>query len=344
MHNNGVTFGVEIELFVVNKDGGLYDLTDAQRNAISDINTEDKITFEYKACQIEVRSNPSSSGQALLIDLQTTISRIDECLSAWGLATFMGGTHPTGCWKQAQSRPDDRYRKIEGRKGDAVKQLLASGLHVHVGTISDPDAQVRRVRQYWPITPMLVALTPSSSYWNGSHTDWVSWRRIILGALDVSVPPLVDTRCEYDDHIQNLIALDAADAETDLWVDVRPGRDDLPTVEFRSPDVSPALEDNVAVAVFLGAIEWCARQDHTFLAPSYSCRKVRLIEISIQLAAKRGMSAKMWNAYDSEVQPVRDFAANLLSRVRPGLEACGNIEWADHLERMIGTTAQQRAA
>ena len=232
------TIGIEEEHFVVSaQTGDLFPLTEKVQRKLSS-GVGEQLTFEYKACQLELRTSPATSGDKLNEEISELRAAANMVLSSENLKLLTKSTHPTGKWADQPSRNDKRYRKIEMHHGQVVKRLLVSGLHIHVGTILDRNVIVRRLAQLWPITPVLIAANASSELWEGRDTGHVSYRRNILIGLGAQCPPPAKTQSAYESHLGHVIEMNSVKSESDLWFDIRPGRKGLNTVELRSADIS----------------------------------------------------------------------------------------------------------
>lgn len=329
------TIGIEEEHFIVRQDdnNALHDLSPTEADELIRL-VGSKLAPEYKACQIEIRTDPSTSGDTLYRDLTETRDAARATLQKIGLDLFTQSTHPFGSARHYPARAGERYRNIEARMGIAVRQLLACGLHVHVGTFDNQDLSVRRLKQMWPITPLLIASNASSRWFEGQDTEWASYRRVLLLGLDAQVPPMVANRREYDAYLSQQYALGAAESPRDIWVDIRPGSNGLKTVEYRAADISSNAADNVALSVLLQGLEWVARKYNLFNVVM-SQNSWQLIDKSCRLAAKHGMSANVFNAYVGQVQTLQEFAEYMLRIAREGIMNCGNSDWLPKVHRLF---------
>ncbi|UWQ99086.1 hypothetical protein K3729_17035 [Rhodobacteraceae bacterium S2214] len=329
------TMGIEEEHFVVSKlTGDLVSLTEPQFKHLAE-NLGDKFSREYKACQIELLTEPAIIADMLYADITTSRQTASLVLAEYGLTLFTGSTHPYGRWLDQPAREDARYSEIEARLGQAVKQLLVSGLHIHIGTFDDSDTPIHRMAQYWPVTPILIAANASSPMWEGQDTGCASYRRNILFGLGSQCPPPATSRAQYDAFIDQQVAVDAAKGESDLWLDIRPGRAGLNTVEMRAADIAEDATSNVALATFMQGLEFVARVKPRNLAPFFDASTRHWLEQNCRLAAKHGLAAEIYDPYSQRPCSLRDFAADMLDIARPGISASGNANWFHIIENLI---------
>jgi len=336
--------GIEEEHFGVSaRTGELVSWSEPQFQRLEE-RLPGKFSREYKACQIELLTDPAIKADDLLADIQQSREIASEVLAEYGLELFTGSTHPHGCWIDQPARDDQRYREIEQWLGQLVKRLLVCGLHVHIGTFDDPNTPIHRMAQFWPITPILIAANASSARWEGQDTGCASYRRNILFGLGSLCPPPLSSRAEYEAFIAQQVQVGAAKGESDLWLDIRPGREGLKTVEMRAADIAEDARSNVALATFMQGLEFVARVKPRTFAPFHDGLTRHWLEQNCRLAAKHGLNAEIFDPYWQRPCSLRDFAADMLETARPGITASGNSNWLPTIRNLIcppETTGEQ---
>lgn len=329
------TMGIEEEHFVVSSvTGDLVSLSEPQFEQLA-VKLPGKFSREYKACQIELLTDPATKADDLLADITRSREVAAEVLAEYGLELFTGSTHPRGCWIDQPARDVPRYREIEQWLGQPVMELLVCGLHIHIGTFEDPDTPIHRMAQYWPITPILIAVNASSALWEGQDTGCASYRRNILFGLGSQCPPPVASRAEYDAFIARQVQVGAAKGESDLWLDIRPGREGLRTIEMRAADIAQDARSNVALATFMQGLELIARIKPRNLAPFHDASSRHWLEQNCRLAAKRGLDAEIYDPYSQRPCRLRDFAIDMFEIARPGIIASGNAHWLHTIHSLV---------
>jgi gamma-glutamyl:cysteine ligase YbdK (ATP-grasp superfamily) len=129
--------------------------------------------------------------------------------------------------------------------------------------------------------------------------------------------------------------LGAAEKENDLWLDIRPGREGLDTVEFRAADISPDVHANVSIAIFLQGLEFIARTRPWSLPDMPDAYARNLIEQSARFSAKSGFDAQVFDPFRKSARNLREFSLELLELAAPGINACGNGPWISRIERLF---------
>lgn len=208
-----------------------------------------QVTTEFLQCQIEIGTQVCTHlGEAKkeLAYLRRTVS---EVANQYGLAIVAASTHPFGEANQLAHTPKQRYNQLADDLQEVVRQLVISGMHVHVG-IEDDDLRCDLMGQACYILPHILALSTSSPFWQGRNTGLKSYRIALWDGLPrTGLPEYFDSHGEYERHIDVLVKAGVIEDPTKIWWDIRPsGR--YPTLEMRVSDVCTKLDDALAIAAF----------------------------------------------------------------------------------------------
>jgi gamma-glutamyl:cysteine ligase YbdK (ATP-grasp superfamily) len=106
---------------------------------------------------------------ATLAAPQTKRRRTHQC------RIIAAATHPFGSWKDQQLTPRVRYVELFERWGVLALQQAISGCHVHVA-VRDLAQAVNVMNRVRPYLPVLLALSGSSPFWEGTDTGYASYR------------------------------------------------------------------------------------------------------------------------------------------------------------------------
>jgi gamma-glutamyl:cysteine ligase YbdK (ATP-grasp superfamily) len=79
-------------------------------------------------------------------------------------------THPFSKWSEQDIFDDERYEFLVEELQMVARSLLIFGLHVHVGIV-DLDRRIHIMNAARYFLPHVMALTNSSPFWLGHHTD-----------------------------------------------------------------------------------------------------------------------------------------------------------------------------
>ncbi|GAA4679747.1 carboxylate--amine ligase/circularly permuted type 2 ATP-grasp protein [Frondihabitans cladoniiphilus] len=258
-----------------------------------------------------------------------------------GLGIAAAGTAPHSEFEDFELTATGRYGRMQEQYQMLVNEQLICGLQVHVG-VADRDVAVQIAGRVAPVLPALLALSASSPYWNGQDTGYASIRSIIWQRWPSagSTGPMADA-AEYDTLVQDLIASGViADAKM-AYFDVRPSSH-APTLELRTCDATPIVDDAVLIAGLFRAAVRAAEQSIEEGRP-YTPRAAPLHRAAMWQAARGGLSAELLDlaAHPSPL-PAGIAIRQVLDTLRPQLEALG--DWDDVNQLVDATLARGNSA
>jgi carboxylate-amine ligase len=208
-----------------------------------------QVSPEFLQCQIEVGTQVCSSLGAARSDLAYLRRTVAEVAAEHGLAIIAASTHPFGRPSQVEHTPKERYDQLADDLQEVVRQLVISGMHIHVG-VEDDDLRTDLMGQVSYILPHILALSTSSPFWRGRNTGLKSYRIAIWNGMPrTGLPEYFESFAEYQRHIKVLVKAGVIEDATKIWWDIRPS-ERYPTIEMRISDVCTRLDDAIAVAAF----------------------------------------------------------------------------------------------
>ncbi len=241
------TLGIEEEYLLVDKE--TLDLADAPEELMRDCSEKlgEKVSPEFLKCQIEVGTGVCKTVAEAREDLAHLRRSVAEVADRHGLAPLAVSTHPFANWQKQQFTDKERYRTLEKDLAGVARRMLIGGMHVHVG-IDDNDLRMDLLGQFSYFLPHLLALSTSSPFWEGEETGLRSYRLTVFDNLPrTGLPPDFSSFVEYERSIQAIIQTDVIEDASKIWWDLRPSAR-FPTLESRICDVSPRLNDAIAIA------------------------------------------------------------------------------------------------
>jgi carboxylate-amine ligase len=208
-----------------------------------------QVSPEFLQCQIEVGTQVCKTLADARSELAYLRRTVSDVATDHGLAIVAASTHPFGKPSQVEHTPKERYDQLANDLQEVVRQLVISGMHIHVG-IEDDDLRTDLMGQASYILPHILALTTSSPFWRGRNTGLKSYRIAIWDGMPrTGLPEYFDSFGEYRRHIAVLVNAGVIEDATKIWWDIRPS-DRYPTLEMRVSDVCTRLDDAMAVAAF----------------------------------------------------------------------------------------------
>lgn len=244
------TIGIEEEYLLVDQE--TLNLAEAPA-ALMDRLTNDlggQFSPEFLQCQVEVGTKVCRSVAEARSDLGNLRRMVHKRAAEFGLAPIAVSCHPFADWHGQHHTDKERYNRLERDLAGVARRMLICGQHVHVG-IEDDEARIDLMNQFSYFLPHLLALSASSPYWKGEDTGLASYRLTIFDNLPrTGLPPRFGSRSEYQRSVDMIVATGAIEDSTKIWWDVRPSNR-FPTLEARICDVSPRMEDALALAALI---------------------------------------------------------------------------------------------
>ncbi|NNJ77464.1 MAG: carboxylate-amine ligase, partial [Anderseniella sp.] len=244
------TLGIEEEYLLVDrKTRDLVAAPDALMDECKKV-LKSRVSPEFLQCQIEVGTGVCKTipqARAELVELRKTISGIAD---GYGLAPLAVATHPFADWQHQSFTNKQRYEELARDLAGVARRMLICGMHVHVG-IEDEDLRIDLLGQMPYFLPHLLALSASSPFWQGRDTGLASYRLSVFDNLPrTGLPPVFNSYGEYTRAVDRLIQSGLIEDATKIWWDLRPSAR-FPTLETRICDVTPRLDDTVAMAALV---------------------------------------------------------------------------------------------
>ena len=330
------TVGVEEEYHLV--DAETMALHSAPEVIDRATDTMDDASSEISTAQLEVATPVCSTLDEVRSELIRLRCQAGEVAARQGCRILAMATHPFSSWEDQRLSPGERYLGLFERWGLLALQQLITGCHVHVA-VDDPELTIAVLDRVRPWLPVLVAMTSSSPFWEGSDTGYASYRTMWFDRWPTAgMPATLGSRAAFDALVADLVKTGAIDDATHLYWDVRPSVR-YPTLEFRVGDVCPSVEDAVLYAALARALT------RTFVADAerrgdagdpVADVRPEVLRIARWRAARHGLTEQLVHPVRWEPRPAAEVVQALLDLVRDDLEAAG--EWDevdDGVQRLL---------
>ena len=315
------TLGIEEEYLLVDRE--TRDLVAAPEQLMADCQAEleGRVSPEFLQCQIEIGTSVCKSipeARKELAHLRRTIAAIAD---TYGLAPVAVATHPFGDWQRQRFTHKERYEALARDLAGVGQRMLICGMHVHVG-IEDEDLRIDLLGQISYFLPHLLALSASSPFWLGRDTGLASYRLSIFDNLPrTGLPPVFSSFGEYARTVQTLTRAGVIEDATKIWWDMRPSAR-FPTLEARICDVTPRLDDAVAIAALVQCLA------HMLFRLRLNNQRWRqyerfLINENRWRAQRYGVGTSLMDFGKAELVDYKDLADELLALVAEDAIALG---------------------
>ncbi len=252
------------------------------------------------------------------------------------------GTHPFSNWIDQVISPGERYKNIVEELQQLARSLLIFGMHVHVA-VPDRTTMIDLMNMVRYFLPHLLALSTSSPFWMGRNTGLKSFRTTVFRRFPrTGIPDHFDSWSEYEDYVGLLIKLRCIDNAKKIWWDVRP-HPVFGTLEFRICDVTPRIEDAIAIAALSQAIVVKLHYLYT-KNMGYRMYPRALIEENKWRAARWGVEGNLIDFGKQAEVPMRELGEELLDFVDDVVDDLGSRDALAPIERILreGTSAERQ--
>ena len=231
------TLGVEEEFFVVDAERGVPTAGSDELVYEGDPPAvlEDRVDHELFKFVVETQT-PKLDGPGAAPE---AVEEVRAALVAYaeehGFRIAGAGLHPGARWRAAEHAAKPRYRSQLDRIQYPQHRNTTAGLHVHVG-VDDPDKAVWVANRLRWHSPVMLALSANSPYWNGFDTGLASARaKVFEGLPNTGMPTAFDSFEAFQGFERRMVEHGSIADRGELWYDVRP-HSGHGTVEVRAPD------------------------------------------------------------------------------------------------------------
>lgn len=335
--------GVEEEYLLVDRESG--ELVVEQPAGLIERVAElrhGQVSPELFSAQIEIGTGICDDFRSLRADIGLLRLAVTEAAAEYGLAPIAASTHPSARAEEAHITDKERYRALAADLQGVSRQLIISGLHVHVG-IEDPELRIDLMGQVTAFLPYLLALSTSSPFWRGEDTGLKSYRSAVFCTLPrTGLPERFSSWAEYERHINVLVRAGVIEDASKVWWDIRPSNS-YPTLEMRVTDLPTKMEDAVAVAAAYACLLrmlWRLRTQHL----SWREHSNFLVGQNKWLAERHGIEGELIDFESGELEPVPRAVERIVDMVRPDAEALDCVAEIEHLRTICerGTSADRQ--
>ena len=339
------TLGIEEEYLLVERDTGA--LIKKQPPGLMEKVVDLRhglVARELFSSQIEIATSVCTDVKYLRADVGLLRLAVQEAADEYGLAPIASSTHPFARWAQLEYTQGERYEALVEDLQGVSRQLIISGLHVHVG-IEDPDLRIDLMNQAVYFLPHLLALSTSSPFWEGSDTGLKSYRTSLFATLPrTGLPERFNSWSEYSRHVDVLVNAGIIEDSSKVWWQIRPS-DRYPTLEMRVTDLPTRMEDTITVAAMYVCV---LRMLWRLKVENRRWRNYAnfLVSENLWRAERYGIGGKLIDFGKGELVPFKDLVAELVELVRPDAEALDCVAEVEHALTICerGTSADRQLA
>lgn len=245
--NENRTLGVEIELQIIDRiTKDLKPLGPKILEALQGTDIESRVKAEIFQSMLEIDTPICHDANQAYASLKQTWIHLQKIASKLEVDLMMSGTHPFALYSERLLTPSGRYFGLLDRNQWIAKRLQIFGLHVHIG-MKNGDHAIKMTNALSHYLPLILAVSSSSPYWQGTDTGLSSSRITVFEALPTGGHPC-QFSCwqDFEDLVHKLFITKSITSLKDLWWDIRPNTE-FGTVEIRIADCSPTIKEVSAI-------------------------------------------------------------------------------------------------
>ncbi|MDO9397710.1 MAG: YbdK family carboxylate-amine ligase, partial [Herbiconiux sp.] len=236
-----LTLGAEEELHLIDLASGK--LSAKAPQILSRLPPEN-YSAEIQRTTVETNTEVTSTLDGLRQEILRLRRGVIEAAAPDGIGIACVGTAPRSEFADFELTTSGRYGRMQEQYRLLVDEQLICGTQIHVG-VSDRDLAVEIAQRVARDLPVLLAISASSPYWNGSDTGYASIRSIIWQRWpSAGATGPVGSAAEYDELLGDLIASGVIADSKMAYFEVRPSSH-APTLELRVCDACPIVDDAV---------------------------------------------------------------------------------------------------
>jgi glutamate---cysteine ligase / carboxylate-amine ligase len=334
----GYSLGVEEELSIVDATTG--ELVPKIEEIMSRLpeGLHESVSYELFQSVLEIKTPTCATTAEAEKHLRELRGRVGSWAAACGASLASAGTHPFSRYRDQKVTDQERYRQvIETLRWIAQREVIF-GQHVHVA-VPGPEEAIIAHNRLSGQSPLLLALSANSPFWQGFDTGFESSRVKIFEAFPrAGLPPAFPDYEAFEGYVDLMVASGAMDDYTYCWWDVRP-HPKIGTIELRVLD----SQTNLKYTTSLTALTQCLVAEVLEEVGPHEPYNLHLATENKWRAAMHGMDAAFYDAKDGTTVPARELARGLVERLIPHAQDLGcENELEGILEIVEGGTGSQR--
>ena len=335
------TLGIEIELQVLRPGdlslapGGPVILNRALREP----ELRDFVKPEFIRSMIELVTPVCASVAEAEKWLREALGKLWQIAEEKGFRLYAASLHPFSRASEQKVWEDPRYEALREELQIVGRRFISQGLHIHLGMPSPEDCLLA-YRWFRLYTPLFLAFTTSSPFYEGEFTGFYSYRSKLFEALPLAgYPRDFKSYREFEALVELLLAQRIILQPRDLWWDVRP-HPLFGTLELRVCDLPGRFSEILAVAALARA--WAV----TVLSEREEPPEVpmEVLRYNKWQAARHGLDGFFVDPVTGRRNTFREIFREFLFRCAGGFEETGERHYVLPLERVAeeGTSAHRQ--
>lgn len=316
------TVGIEWELQLIDQDSN--DLRQAAAYVMEQLKDQKFIQAEMLLNTVEVTSGVHHTIAGCIEDIRVGAEAVREVTDPLRIDIATAGSHPFANPAYQRVTDSDRYAELVNRTQYWGRQMLLFGTHVHVG-IDRREKVLPIIRAMLTRGFHIQALSSSSPYWAGEHTQYASNRAMVFQQLPTSgTPRQFEQWHELEQYTSDLKKTGVIEHFNEVRWDIRPSPG-WGTIETRVCDANTNIYELQAIAALIHCMvdhfstEWDEGRELPWIPDWY-------VAENKWRASRYGMDAILIVDRDGNEEHVLDTVKRMVRRLEPTAEKLGCLE------------------
>lgn len=316
------TVGIEWELQLIDQDSN--DLRQAAAYVMEQLKDQKFIQAEMLLNTVEVTSGVHHTIAGCIEDIRVGAEAVREVTDPLRIDIASAGSHPFANPAYQRVTDSDRYAELMNRTQYWGRQMLLFGTHVHVG-IDRREKVLPIIRAMLTRGFHIQALSSSSPYWAGEHTQYASNRAMVFQQLPTSgTPRQFEQWHELEQYTSDLKKTGVIEHFNEVRWDIRPSPG-WGTIETRVCDANTNIYELQAIAALIHCMvdhfstEWDEGRELPWIPDWY-------VAENKWRASRYGMDAILIVDRDGNEEHVLDTVKRMVRRLEPTAEKLGCLE------------------
>lgn len=316
------TVGIEWELQLIDQDSN--DLRQAAAYVMEQLKDQKFIQAEMLLNTVEVTSGVHHTIAGCIEDIRVGAEAVREVTDPLRIDIATAGSHPFANPAYQRVTDSDRYAELVNRTQYWGRQMLLFGTHVHVG-IDRREKVLPIIRAMLTRGFHIQALSSSSPYWAGEHTQYASNRAMVFQQLPTSgTPRQFEQWHELEQYTSDLKKTGVIEHFNEVRWDIRPSPG-WGTIETRVCDANTNIYELQAIAALIHCMvdhfstEWDEGRELPWIPDWY-------VAENKWRASRYGMDAILIVDRDGNEEHVLDTVKRMVRRLEPTAEKLGCME------------------
>lgn len=316
------TVGIEWELQLIDQDSN--DLRQAAAYVMEQLKDQQFIQAEMLLNTVEVTSGVHHTVAGCIDDIRVGAEAVREVTDPLRIDIATAGSHPFANPAYQRVTDSERYAELVNRTQYWGRQMLLFGTHIHVG-IDRREKVLPIIRAMLTRGFHIQALSSSSPYWAGEHTQYASNRAMVFQQLPTSgTPRQFEQWHELEQYARDLKKTGVIEHFNEVRWDIRPSPG-WGTIETRVCDANTNIYELQAIAALIHCMvdhfstEWDEGRELPWIPDWY-------VAENKWRASRYGMDAILIVDRDGNEEHVLDTVKRMVRRLEPTAEKLGCLE------------------